>query len=106
MKENKRLNLGLDEYHATYSRECPVYQNKLMLRIRRINNQRKFMEYIQIYIYIYTNIYENIKRDFILLFEKHVAEKIKECESEKGLYDQYLPMSNSPNTNRRSDIVF
>ena len=36
MKENKRLNLGLDEGHATYSRECPVYQNKLMLRKRRI----------------------------------------------------------------------
>ena len=53
--ENKRLNLGLDEDHATYSIKCPVYQNKLMLRKRRIGldwlftNQRKFMEYIQIY---------------------------------------------------------
>ena len=36
MRENKRLNLGLDEDRATYSRECPVYQNKLMLRKKRI----------------------------------------------------------------------
>ena len=31
-KENKRLNLGLDEYHVTNSREYPVYQNKLNLK--------------------------------------------------------------------------
>ena len=29
MKETKRLNLGLDEDHATYSRECLVYQNNV-----------------------------------------------------------------------------
>ena len=29
MKETKRLNLGLDEDHATYSRECRVYQNNV-----------------------------------------------------------------------------
>lgn len=36
MKENRRLNLGLDENHATNNRECPVYQNKLNLKKRRI----------------------------------------------------------------------
>ena len=29
MKKNKRLNLGLDEDRATYSRECPVYQDNV-----------------------------------------------------------------------------
>lgn len=36
IKENKRLNLGLDENHCTNNRECPVYQNKLSLKMKRI----------------------------------------------------------------------
>lgn len=36
MKENRRFNLGLDENHVTNNRECPVYQNKLNLKKRRI----------------------------------------------------------------------
>ena len=49
VKKNKRLNLGLDQDHATFN--SPVYQNRLMLRKRRMgyNNQRKFMKYVQIH---------------------------------------------------------
>lgn len=36
IKENKRLNLELDENHATNDRECPVYQNKLNIKKKRI----------------------------------------------------------------------
>ena len=36
VKENKRLNLGLEEDHATFNIDCPVYQNRRMLRKRRI----------------------------------------------------------------------
>lgn len=35
-KENERLNLNLDENHATNSRACPVYQNKLNLKKKRM----------------------------------------------------------------------
>ena len=35
--KKRRLNRGLDEEdHATFNRESPVYQNRLMLRKRRI----------------------------------------------------------------------
>ena len=33
-----------------------------------------------------------------MLSETHITEKIKECETELGLYDQYITMSNSPKT--------
>lgn len=36
VRENKRLNLNLDESHATINRECPVYRNKLSLKKRRL----------------------------------------------------------------------
>ena len=29
---------------------------------------------------------------------RHITEKIDECETELGLYDQYVTMSNSPGT--------
>lgn len=33
---NNKLNLGLEENHYTMNRECPVYQNKLNMKKRRI----------------------------------------------------------------------
>lgn len=36
VRMNNRLNLGLDENHSTIYRECPVYQNKLNAKKRRI----------------------------------------------------------------------
>lgn len=36
IKSNEKLNLGLDENHSTLSKECPVYQNKLNLKMRRM----------------------------------------------------------------------
>lgn len=35
MKMNNKLNMDLDENHFTNNRECPVYQNKLNLKMRR-----------------------------------------------------------------------
>lgn len=35
MKINNKLNMDLDENHFTNNRECPVYQNKLNLKMRR-----------------------------------------------------------------------
>lgn len=34
VRTNKRLNLGLDEDHVTNNRECPVYKNKLNMKLR------------------------------------------------------------------------
>lgn len=36
MRVNSRLNLGLDDNHTTTNRECPVLQNKLNAKRRRI----------------------------------------------------------------------
>ena len=36
VKENRRLNPGLDEDQDTFNRQCLIYQNRLMLRKRRI----------------------------------------------------------------------
>ena len=36
IRENMRLNLGLDENHDTNHRVCPVYLNKLSLKKRKI----------------------------------------------------------------------
>ena len=36
IRENKRLNLGLDENHNTNHRDCTVYLNKLHLKKKRI----------------------------------------------------------------------
>ena len=35
VRVNNRLNLGLNENHSTNSKECPVYQNKLITKKRR-----------------------------------------------------------------------
>lgn len=36
VRSNKNLNLGLDENHVTTSKICPVYQNKLNIKKRRM----------------------------------------------------------------------
>lgn len=36
IKANKRLNMGLDENHVTSNKECPVYQNKLNYKKKRL----------------------------------------------------------------------
>ena len=36
MGSNKRRNLDLDKNHSTNHRDCPVYQNKLNLKEKRI----------------------------------------------------------------------
>lgn len=36
VRVNNRLNLGLDENHETTNRECPVFQNKLNAKRRRM----------------------------------------------------------------------
>ena len=92
MKTYRRHNLGLGEDHATFNRECPVYQNSCMLRKRRIGlaiwQPRKNHG-------IYTNIQglsynfaqleiiaTKIEPDFIMLSETHITEKLDECETE------------------------
>lgn len=36
IRENRRLNLGLDENHVTNDKKCPVYQNKLASKKKRL----------------------------------------------------------------------
>ena len=36
IRSNQKFNLGLDENHSTTNKECPVYQNKLKIKMRRI----------------------------------------------------------------------
>lgn len=36
IRTNRRLNMGLDENHATSNKECPVYQNKLEMKKKRL----------------------------------------------------------------------
>lgn len=36
VKMNQKLNMGLDENHGTYNKVCPVYQNKLNMKKRRM----------------------------------------------------------------------
>ena len=35
-ERNKRLNPGIDEDHTIFSTECPIYENKLILKKRMI----------------------------------------------------------------------
>lgn len=36
LRANEKLNLKLDDNHATFSKQCPVYQNKLNIKRNRI----------------------------------------------------------------------
>lgn len=108
VKENKRLNLGLDENHGTNNRECPVYQNKLNNKKRRIGLSAQQPKHIRA---IYTNIQglinnfnqleilaETEKPEFIILSETHQTEEIDESEIEIDHYDHYSTLSNSSRT--------